>query len=76
MWAMKAVRFGYKWAVGNGRSVRFWKDIWFGNAPLATQFWDLYCILNERNKTVIDVWDGINLKCTFRRNFNEYNGLN
>jgi hypothetical protein len=42
MGAAEAVRFGYKWKIGNGRSVRFWEDIWFGNSNLATQFWDIY----------------------------------
>lgn len=46
----------------------FWEDIWFGNAPLATQFWDLYCIVNERNKIIAEVWDGLVLKVSFRRN--------
>jgi hypothetical protein len=47
MWASKAVKFGYKWHVGNGRSIKFWEDIWFGNSPLATQFWDLYFVSNQ-----------------------------
>jgi hypothetical protein len=42
MWALKAVKFGYKWHVGNGKSIKFWEDIWFGISRLATQFWDLY----------------------------------
>jgi hypothetical protein len=27
MWASKAVKFGYKWQVGNGKSIKFWEDI-------------------------------------------------
>ena len=68
---MKAVKLGYKWSVGNGRSVKFWEDIWFGNSPLATQFWDLYCIANDKNKTIVDTWDGETLKISFRRNFDD-----
>lgn len=49
---LSSVKSGYKWHVGNGRSVRFGEDIWFGNSPLATQFWDIYCVVNETNKTV------------------------
>jgi hypothetical protein len=30
MGAAEALKFGYKWKIGNGRSVRFWEDIWFG----------------------------------------------
>jgi hypothetical protein len=31
----QAVKLGYRWVVGNGRRVHFWKDTWFGTAPLA-----------------------------------------
>ena len=53
MWAMQAVRVGYKWSVGNGKSIRFWEDIWHGNAPLATQFWDLYFLVNEKIRLLL-----------------------
>jgi hypothetical protein len=39
LWAAKALKFGYRWAVGDGTKIRIWEDIWFGTAPLATQFW-------------------------------------
>lgn len=38
LWAAKAVKFGYRWVAGDGTKVRMWEDIWFGTAPLATQF--------------------------------------
>jgi hypothetical protein len=31
--ATKALKFGYRWVIGNGLKVRFWEDIWFGSAP-------------------------------------------
>ena len=37
--------------------------------PLAVQFWHIYMVCNEQNKSVRDVWDGEILKLTFRRNF-------
>jgi hypothetical protein len=46
-WASKEVKFVYKWQVGNGRSIKFWEYIWFGNSLLATQFWDLYFVSNQ-----------------------------
>lgn len=44
-----------------------WEDIWFVNAPLPTQFWGLYILVNEKNKTIADIWDGQTLKCIFKR---------
>jgi hypothetical protein len=35
---------------------------------LAIQFWPLYRIVNEKDRTIADLWDGTNLKCTFHRN--------
>jgi hypothetical protein len=55
MWASKAVKFRYKWQVGNGKSIKFWEDIWFGNSTLATQFWDLYFVSNQQNKTIFEI---------------------
>jgi hypothetical protein len=59
---------GYRWKIGNGKKIRLWKDNWLGSSSLAIQFWPLYRIVNEKGKTVADLWDGVNLKCTFRRN--------
>jgi hypothetical protein len=69
MWATQAVRCGYKWHVGNGKSIKFWKYVWFGNSPLATQYWDIYNIVNQQTKTIEELWDGSQLRCTFRRTF-------
>ena len=44
IWAAKVANIGYSWKVGNGESIRFWKDKWCGQNSLATQFWDLYNI--------------------------------
>jgi hypothetical protein len=33
----------------------------------AIQYWKIYCIINEHNKTIFQIWDGLHLKCTFRR---------
>ena len=71
MWAMKAVKLGYKWNVGNGKTIRFWEDIWFGNSPLSVQFWEIYVISNQQTKTISELWDGVELRCDFRRTFNE-----
>ena len=71
MWAAQAAKIGYKWKVGNGRKIRLWEDNWLGSSSLAIQFWHLYIILNEKNKSIVELWDGHVLKCTFRRNVSE-----
>jgi hypothetical protein len=58
---------GCRWKIGNGKSVRFWEDIWLGSSSLAIQYWEIYYLVNEQNKSVEELWDGQNLKCTFPR---------
>jgi hypothetical protein len=68
LWAAANVaRMGYRWNVGNGVNVRFWEDVWLGTSNLAIQYWELYYIVNEQNKSIAELWDGCNLRCTFRR---------
>jgi len=55
------------WKVGDGKSIRFWEDQWFGNCSLAIQFWDLYVLAEHTNKCIADLWDGENLRISFRR---------
>jgi hypothetical protein len=67
MWAAKAAKMGIRWKIEDGKKVKFCEDNWLGTSSLAIQFWELYVILNEKNNTVCELWDGTNLKCTFRR---------
>jgi hypothetical protein len=67
--AAHAVKLGYRWVPGNGQRIHFWEDTWFGTAPLAVQFWDLYCNCNEKTSTLATVWVGGELRLTFRRAF-------
>lgn len=69
LWAAKALKFGYRWKIGDGMKVRFWEDTWFRSSPLAVQFWDLYSICDQVGSTVAEVWDGQEVKLTFRRTF-------
>ena len=55
------------WKIGNGQKVKFWEDNWLGTSSLSIQFWRLYEIANEKTGTVCELWDGTNLRCTFRR---------
>ena len=61
MWAIQAAKMGYIWKIGNGRNVCFWEDNWLGSSSLAIQHWELYRIVSEKNKTIAELWDGVNL---------------
>jgi hypothetical protein len=52
------VKLGYRWKDGNEKSIRFWKNVWFENIPLATQFWDIFIVVNQQTKTIEELWDG------------------
>jgi hypothetical protein len=41
--------------------------VWLGSSSLPIQYWEIYSIINDENKTITEIWDGTNLKCTFRR---------
>jgi hypothetical protein len=53
--------------IGNGQQVRFWEDIWLGDAPLASQYPSLYNIVRRKNVLVTDVLSNTPLNIEFRR---------
>jgi hypothetical protein len=53
--------------VGNGISTRFWEDTWLGDAPLATQYPDLYSIVHRKQVLVANVMSQNPLNITFCR---------
>jgi hypothetical protein len=67
MWAARVAKMGYRWKVGNGSKIRFWEDVWLGSSSLVIQYWEVYSVVNGQNRTIREIWDGTNLKCTFRR---------
>lgn len=69
LWACKALKFGYRWHVGNVKKINFWEDTWFGTSPLSMQFWPIYTICNQHCVTLSEVWDGTTIKLSFRRAF-------
>lgn len=71
MWAAQAAKMGYRWKVGNEKNIRLREDTSLGSYSLAIQFWPLYRIVNEKRRTILELWDGTNLKCSFRRNVSE-----
>jgi hypothetical protein len=69
MLAAQVIKFGYRWLPGDGKRIRFWEDTWFGTASLAVQFWNLYCICNEKTKTLAEVRVNRELRLSIRRTF-------
>jgi hypothetical protein len=55
MWAAQVARMGFRWKVGKGNKIRFWEDVRIGSSSLAIQYWELYCIVNEQNKTIAEL---------------------
>jgi hypothetical protein len=51
----------------DGCKIRFWEDVWIGISSLAIQYWELYCLINEQNKSITELWDETDLRYTFRR---------
>jgi hypothetical protein len=67
IWAAKAAKMGFKWKIGKGDKVLFWEDQWFGSCSLAIQYREIYSIVNEHGYLMRNLWDGSNLRCTFRK---------
>ncbi|RVW38066.1 putative ribonuclease H protein [Vitis vinifera] len=62
--------------VGNGRRVKFWKDIWWGNLPLCNSFPSLYAFASSKEAWVEEFWDTSGVEgawCPrFSRPFNDW----
>jgi hypothetical protein len=56
-----------KFVVGNGQNTRFWEDAWLGEKPLASQYPELYNIVNRKQVLVSDVLSHVPLNISFRR---------
>ncbi|RVW28885.1 putative ribonuclease H protein [Vitis vinifera] len=48
-------------AVGDGRRVKFWKDIWCGNIPLCEAFPSLFAFAVSQDTWVADCWDSMGM---------------
>ncbi|RVX20110.1 putative ribonuclease H protein [Vitis vinifera] len=62
--------------VGNGRRVKFWKDIWWGNFPLCNSFPSLYAFASSKEAWVEEFWDTSGVEGAwsprFSRPFNDW----
>ena len=43
--------------MGNGRRLRFWKDVWCGKEALCDSFPSLYALAANKEALVVDLWD-------------------
>ena len=43
-----------RFRVGDGRRIRFWEDVWWGDEAFSTQFVDLYRLSLASNRTIAD----------------------
>lgn len=48
----KWLSLGSAYELGNGKSVRFWEDVWLGDTPIKTQYPNLYNICGDKDWTV------------------------
>jgi predicted membrane protein len=37
--------------------------------PLVVLYWDIYMVVNQQSQTIAHLWDGLQLRYTFRRTF-------
>ena len=49
------VKENWRFIVGNGTRIRFWLDLWCGNAPLRHSFPILFNLAVNKFETVVDV---------------------
>ncbi|RVW89949.1 Transposon TX1 uncharacterized 149 kDa protein [Vitis vinifera] len=63
-------------AMGDGRRVKFWKDIWYGNIPLSEAFPSLFAFAVSQDAWVADCWDSMGdaggWHPCFSRSFNDW----
>jgi hypothetical protein len=57
--------------VGDGKSVRFWEDVWLGDRPLSNQYPALDNIIQHKNVLVSTVFATEPLNISFRRGLND-----
>jgi hypothetical protein len=58
LWDAKAVKMGYQWKVVVVRKLSFGKITGFGSCSLAIQYQEVYFLVNEKIKTIVELWDG------------------
>ena len=66
--SIKAVfALGAKFSIGDGRSARFWTDLWIGTRPLWEEFRALYDIVVDAGMSMADVLRSTPPEIQFKR---------
>jgi hypothetical protein len=52
----------------DGKEIRFWEDIWLGDAALKVQYPNLFNIVQRKSVTVAEIFSSRPLNVSFRRN--------
>lgn len=69
------VKHLFQWGVvykpHNGKSIRFWQDVWIGNVPLKIKYNNLFKICQDPNILLSDCFQQGRLEITFRRQFGD-----
>lgn len=70
------MKYLFKWGaiheVHDGRSIKFWQDVWAGDTPLKIQFPKLLDICDDPELDVHEVYGEDQWRINFRRSFGEY----
>lgn len=61
--------FGSEWVLGNGESISFWQDVWWGTCPLKTLFPAIFRICNQQELLLSHLNQEGPDCLTFRRSF-------
>ena len=63
-------------SLGDGRRIRFWKDVWCGKEALCSLFPSMYLLAMQKDAMVADLWNWVREEggwsLTFLRSFNDW----
>ena len=59
-------------SLGNGKRLRFWKDVWHRDEALCYSFPSLFSVAANKSVLVADVWEEGGWSPSFTRPFNDW----
>jgi hypothetical protein len=60
---------GLQYVLDNGKKIRFWYEVWWGDCPLKYKFSKFYTNCKQQKWEVVRVLQGGGIHLNFRRNF-------